>query len=751
MYLYKSFSSFDAHSTKNTSDISTKILLRTKQLALSREKYHSFLNSHSKGNSSEKSIYEYPLMKIKMKHSESQKSIENKSNSILDKFIAPYQIKKIFKNRHLNNKRLEQFFISELNEASGGGGVEINKENFELNKKTFPELKKKFSFIKTKKNIYKRNFVFLNNIKPKTEKQIYLLIDSIFSEKKNKLNETKIKYNESEIFGYKEKYLNYLKEELNILHKGEKYIEKESNFSYEYENKTYGKIKLELNSINILITNKEKNKTVCSINIPFDLVCLFYLSHIKELAYIILGIFLNENFKEFDDDILLNELKEIVKNQIFMENNILKYKFNIDDEDKKIIFGDYLNRRNIKNRDNVKYNFLSLYSTKEAFKQMIFENCTFYNDNNININSKENIYYHSNNSETIKILFDTNINIINFSWISLNNNYNIKITMPKIIIKIPKFQKELSHFIHRELLTFLLMNKFSNFNYILIHYLFTLKKFRADIYKALSYNHLNRLYPFFNNIINNDTYNSKNLKQENYHITNLRFEEYENSLNDNEYIFYVSDEDKFHLYKMKSYTLFIYSLKSLEDSKKYKIYFFNFSFYQMKVLFYKSKYDNLLLFIQKLIKYNSLTKKIILDYNFFSSFKYMNVNQIDNYFKETSLNIKENNKNKNNNNEIIINDFVLKLVEPKFISISFNKKNFGEKIKENISEGKKVGNVGKKLIERLIGNDIKNWGKILWESKDEIEPLKNRKSKKSVFSGKKDFQTIIKKFLKIDS
>ena len=76
---------------------------------------------------------------------------------------------------------------------------------------------------------------------------------------------------------------------------------------------------------------------------------------------------------------------------------------------------------------------------------------------------------------------------------------------------------------------------------------------------------------------------------------------------------------------------------------------------------------------------------------------------------------------------------------------------FGEKIKENISEGKKVGNVGKKLIERLIGNDIKNWGKILWESKDEIEPLKNRKSKKSVFSGKKDFQTIIKKFLKIDS
>ena len=170
--------------------------------------------------------------------------------------------------------------------------------------------------------------------------------------------------------------------------------------------------------------------------------------------------------------------------------------------------------------------------------------------------------------------------------------------MPKIIIKIPKFRKELSHFIHRELLVYLLMNDFENFNYILIYYLFALKKFRAGIYKALSYNHLNKLYPFFENIINNESYNAKNLINENYHITNIRLEEYENSLNDNEYIFYVSDEDKFRLYKMKSYILYIYSL---EGTKNPKIFFFIFSFYQMKILYYKSKYENLLQFIQKLL------------------------------------------------------------------------------------------------------------------------------------------------------
>ena len=50
-----------------------------------------------------------------------------------------------------------------------------------------------------------------------------------------------------------------------------------------------------------------------------------------------------------------------------------------------------------------------------------------------------------------------------------------------------------------------------------------------------------------------------------------------------------------------------------------------------------------------------------------------------------------------------------------------------------------------------IQNDIKDWGKILWESKDDIEPLrKKKKSRKSVFGGKRDFKAIFKKFLKID-
>ena len=745
MSLNKHFSFFDIKSTKN---ISSKILLKTKELTLSRQKYNSFIESFTKDNSTDKPLYALPILRIK--HSESQKNIKQNNANTSKNIILSYKSKNFTKNNHNQNKRNEQFFISELNSINNNKNKEEIKDN-EENENLIIKLKRCLKFHQKVGNKYKKNINFVNFLKKqKKEKQIFLLIDSIFSDKKEQKNieAKKFKYDEANYIGYKEKYLSYLQNELSLLHQGKKEIGQKYVLYHEYDNRIYGKIKLELTSVNILITNKENGEKYFSLDIPFDLVCLFYLSHIKELSYIILSLLRNQNIIENDKNNLIKELKDIIIKQISFANNNLKYNLNIDEEDRKNVFDDYLNRRNLKNKDNVKYNFLSLFSKKEAFKQTIFENCTFRTNINFNFDSEENIIYNFDNMKTLKILFETNINTINFSWISFKNNFNIKITMPKIIIYFPKFKKELNHFIHHELFVYLLMNNFSNFNNILIHYLFTLKKFRTGIYKALSYNDLIKFNPEFSDILNNDNYLLNNIIYDKYHISNIRFEDYENSLNDNEYIFYVSDDEKFHLYKMKSYTLYIYSMKFLEDLKKSKIFFFNFSFHHMKVLFYKNKYDNLIQFLQRLLTYNPVTKKIFFDYKFFSSFKYMTTDQIDKFFKESSLKVKENIKNEEN--EIIQNDLVLRLVEPKFVSVSVSKKNFGEEIIKDIDEVKKVGNVGNILIEKLIQNDIKDWGKILWKNKNYIEPLRKTKSRKSVFGGKKDFKAIFKKFLKID-
>ena len=744
MNFYNNFSFISIQSTKN---VSTKVLQKTKELTLSRQKYNSFLDSTI--STQEKKNYKLP--KIKMKHSDSQKTIEEKTGRVFENIILPYKNKNPFTNKNLKiKKKQEQFFLSELIENNKNKDKTEDKK-VEFNKQNIHSIKRILKFPRTMKNNIPKKFNILSNLKKEQkEKQIFLLIDSIFFDKKINKEEEKLKYEEEKIFGYRNKYLEFLKKELTLLHKGEKELEKNANIFYEYNNRIYGKIKLELKSANILVTDKETQEDCCSIDIPFSMLCLFYLSHIKELTYIVLDIFRDEVFLENNQDKLMDELKDFLKNQIYFENDSLKYNYNIDEEDRKSIFDDYLSRRNVINRANIKYNFLSLYSKKEAFKQINFENRTFAKTiiSNINdINTHSNFAYNSNSSETLKILFDTNINVINFSWISLNHNYNIKITMPQIVIYIDKFKKEVNHFINRELMAYLLMNNFKNFNFFIVHYLFTLQNFRSGIYKALSYYHLCKLYPFFDKILNNENYNN-NLIHEKYHISNIRFEEYENSLNNNEYTFYVSDDNQLHLYKMKSYILFIYSLEDLEDTSNTKIFFFDFSFYHMKVLYYKSKYDNLLQFLQRLLKYNPTTKEIFLDYSFFTSFKYMNTEQIDRYFRESSFKITDNIKN--SEEEVTQNDLVLRVLEPKFISVSVDKKGI-DQIDDNKIEGvKKMGNVGNELIEKLIGSDIKDWGKILWENKDDIEILKDKKGRQSVFRGKRDFKTIFKKFLKIN-
>ena len=230
---------------------------------------------------------------------------------------------------------------------------------------------------------------------------------------------------------------------------------------------------------------------------------------------------------------------------------------------------------------------------------------------------------------------------------------------------------------------------------------FNINNFKLNITEIE--NGKNHLFTSKNNMNNKDLNINNNNLYEEYNLSNLKLEHYENSLNDNEYIFFVSDDEYIHLYKMKSYVLFCYLYN---DLKQPKIYYFDFSFYQMMVLFYKSKYDNLVQFLQRLIKVNKKTKKIYLDYYYFNSFKLMNNKQVDYQFKESYLlenfnksnyeidttkkiiqnnNINSNNDNSNNPNNITEKELILKVSNPKFISVSI-KKNIVSKDNENIEE-----------------------------------------------------------------
>ena len=638
-----------------------------------------------------------------------------------------------------------------------------------------------------------------------SEKQIFCLLDSIFCEnKKDDYLIDELNYEERDIFGYKNTYLNYLRKDLTSLTKKEKETNMTYKFTHNYNNKIYGKIIMELNSVKIEITNKINNKICCTIDIPFSLMSLFYLSTVKQIPYIILNLFKSDVLIKNEDSNIMEALKEIVTKQIIYKNNVLSFKNKFEDEGKNYILSDYMNYRNLKYRTSVRYNLLSLNLKADVLNQIIFENCTFNSNNSssvFSLNYNYNVTKYNENIEAIKCLFDSNINLINMPWITLDSNYNIKITMPKIAIKLPNYSKQINHFIDKQLLVFLYKNNFKDWNFYISHYLFTLKKFRICINNILSYYTLfnlrinrlkfnkfkiddpetenNKNYLFTNEDESNDNKNDnyKNIIYEKHYLSNIRFEQYNNSLNDNEYIFLVSDDDNIQLYKLKSYVLYAYNCSDLKNPK---IYYFDFSFYQMKILFYKSKYENLGKFFQRLIKVNKDKKKIYFDYYYFTTFKSMNLEQIKQYFEDTNFidnlnnintdifssnsninvnvsstsnKISANNNNENNAEQITVNDLILKVMNPKFISVSIKKiKNENNVVQKEIWD-KNEREIGTELIENLVQNDIKNWGSILWQNKDHIEAFKTRKidnkKKANIFKGKKDFKDVFKKFLKI--
>ena len=806
MNMFSIYNNFVSVKNEIPISITNKILAKTKDLTLSSEKYNKYLESFSDTSNDKyyETRFDHFLPAVppsKIHKNKNRKTLTPKMNKkLLNTFCTNAHNRKDNKNssnKTLYNKNIN-FFICDFdyeNKEDKKNDTEDcdqnNKYKFCLTQENFMNYRKKFKniYINKRKEKDRINIKIINDKLKSSKKQIFLLLDSVFSAEKkdeNKTNDKEDIYNEKEIFGYKEIYLDYLKNELSCLIKKEKEINMNSKISYNYNNKIYGKIIMELNSAKIEVYDKINDSLCATINIPFNLLCIFYLSTVKQLAHIILNIFKNDFFlknEKLSNDDIKKILENIVINQISYKNNNLTFNNNFEDRDKNNILSDFINYRNMKFRTNVRFNILALNRKEDAMSKINFDNCSFNSSKNLNFNYDVNKNIYNSNIESMKNLFDSNINIINLSWITLDKNYLIKITMPHISVKMPNYKKQINQFINKEIFVYLYKNNFKNWNFYISHYLFSLKKFRICINNILSYytlfNHIkrenkNKKYLFLDktdiegyksNIEYNINRNSDNsFIYEVYYLSNLKNEQYENSLNDNEYIFFVSDDEYIHLYKMKSYVLFAYSCNELKNPK---IHFFDFSFYQMKILFYKSNYEHLGKFLKKLIKINKEQKTIYLDYNYFNSFKLMNNKEIDYHFKETYLleNINKNSliinnsinqstiNNNDNSKKVMEKDFILKVSNPKFISVSIKK---NKDINNVIPEGKwlkKEGEIGRNLIEKLVENDIKKWGTILWQNKDGIEALKNSKStgsrRTNIFKGKKDFKAVFKKFLKI--
>jgi hypothetical protein len=98
-----------------------------------------------------------------------------------------------------------------------------------------------------------------------------------------------LKYDENEIFGHKKDYLEYIKDEFNYFLYKEKELNMKSYYYQSLKTKDYGKVELFLKSarIDIIDDSITNNNVKISINIPFNLMGLIYISNIEQIYQII--------------------------------------------------------------------------------------------------------------------------------------------------------------------------------------------------------------------------------------------------------------------------------------------------------------------------------------------------------------------------------------------------------------------------------------------------------------------------------
>ena len=713
-----------------------KILRGTKTLALSSPRYHKFYKSSINlfQNKSFKLPDEsiYPKLK-KTNYISLKKKINtfdfNSKNISLKKplKLRPYSIESSIKNvlyEKFKKKKTPNFFIAE----------DISRGKYYLSSKRYNKNSKSQYDLNECKDIYQ-----LYSIKNSEQrvKDFFMLLNSIFYDDIDFYSD--IKYNEKEIFGHKEEYLNHLKDELNNFLKKEKEINIKSDLLQIFLTKKYGRIELSLKSARIDLIDYDNNNNnnedttydnILSISIPFDLMCLIYMCNGKQINYLML--ILLKHFKS-------QKLKGSEENIVI-----------ISEEQKKEIFCEILSLFSLENK-NVKFNFERYYSQlkyQEKIREINdvlnankFVNIFYKRNNKINIidNTNNEIYTTPNYKSSMKFTFDTNLNKYTLHLISERKIYKAQFYMPEIVLTFNHYRKQINHFIDKELFIYLYQNNFMYWDYYILHYLFSYKRFRHFMGGILSIKRKNikKINYFLSNIekkrkttindskinINNFLPNTKIYK---YYLNDLYL--YEMNLNENcfEFKFLVSNYNNLYSYKLKSYSLYAF----LSNINRPVIYEFNFNFQQMKILYYISLYESLTSFLKKIIYIKD--DIIYLDYSYFDSFLNLSNKDIIKYFDDVNnLNIdykiKEYTKDQSQ-----INSLILIVFNP-FIQVDDFCIKIDNKICNKIVQSSiKLKN---KFFEELIDTNINEWVKVIFQHKEELDVknhLKNEDNKKNL-------------------
>ena len=720
-----------------------KVLGITKNLTISTEEYSDFykssINIFQKKTFKLPEYTNYPLLKDNIKDYISIRTRLNtfsykdkkEKPKILIPLTAKNRIKKIFSEKS-KKKKIINFFVGEENYKGKKGknifNIKTEKNKF-FKKNHPPDFFKSINYFKYTEPI--------EEIKAPEErtKDFFMLLNSIFRQGSHLC----LKYKEKDIFGHKEDYFYYIRDEFNKIKKKEKDINIKYYLNNSVKTRGYGILDLFFKSARIdIIDDSIKNCVIKTINIPFDLMCMIYLFNLREIIQMIFFIFnkidINDKNIILSDENLKNLFSQIISKIEENDTKINGLKFNLEqkNQEKYIVKIFYL--KNIENfTEASKYSDLI-----SAFRS---------NDNAIKIKSTNGIKLEKNNLNKKRIMFLNNLDYFKILLIFKGKKYNIKFCMPEISLLFKDYEKQLNHCIDKELFLYLHQNKFIDWDFFIMHYLYYLQDFRKYIGKNLSLRSNLNLF-LRKKIINennkiefidskkNNSYNinisiiaSLNNTYQKYFLNNFYTSKININEDDHKFIFTIFDGKYFNKYKFKSYILYTF----INNVNKPEIYAFKFNFKQMKVLYYRSKFENFKLFLKRLITIKG--KTINLDYSYFNSFNSMTNNEIYEFFYK----LDQNNKEVIVKEELKLNSLVLKIREPHFEIISNDK----DDTDFFITKYYRI-ELDKKFLSLLVNNDVNDWIKIIVDNKDYFKKENHKKYEEYKFRQSRKRSVIFK-------
>ena len=611
------------------------------------------------------------------------------------------------------------------------------------------------------------------------KKDFFKFLNSVFT----KENYNNLKYEESEIFGHLKENYNYIKDEFNYYLQKEKEIDMNYMLYHKFRTKDYGMVELIFNSARIdIIDNSYKyNNVKQSINIPFCLMSLIFLCKIEQLEQIMYFLLNNVKIEENNKNKMVtdNRLRQLfiqILSLVKYENGEIKFHFAKRQYERYYAQIRFLEKIQSVS-ETIRYNYLlsdfekkpGIIKINEINDKMIYNTPNYINQNKINL------YNNINSYELLLISSQT-------------NKYKIKFHMPEVSLLYTDYEKQLNHYISNELFIYLYQNNFTDWDFYVLHYLFCKKNFRMFISKVLSLkNNFNEFLTkkIINLVENKIEFNSivselKNKNNENiclstyrgpsssinnsykkYNLSNLYSPKISINENDFEFKFAILNKNandakgnnisfnNIDICRFKSYALYVF----VNNINKPNIYEFNFNFKQMRILYYRSQYENFDLFLKRLICIKD--DVINFDYSYFDSFSSIANKEICDYFYKLNESNKEKEEIKEEDNTKI-NSLILKIREPHIEVLSHDKTD-----KEKFKSIQYHIELDKNFLELLLNNKITNWMKIIEKSKNlfgnrhyikyEDSKVKKMKRKSLVKGIKKDFQSAFMQFLKLSS